>query len=66
MSDNPLEVAYNPAAPANERDDAMRVAQAQAKPSQVDSKMLELVMRVSEQLEEDRLNKALEKNKGTP
>lgn len=66
MSDKPLEVAYNPKAPADERNDALRVAQAAAMPSSVDSNTLALVKYVQEQLHEQQMAKALEKGNIVP
>jgi Phage portal protein len=60
MPDNALEVAHNPAAPNDERQDAMRVAQAAAMPSSVQD-MLPVVKFVQEQYEEQQFAKALSK-----
>lgn len=66
MTDKPLEVAYNPSAPADERGDAMRQAQAAAMPSSISSSTFELVKFVAEQYEEEQFAKALAKNNVVP
>lgn len=65
MSDNALEVAHNPAAPEDERQDALRVAQAAAMPSSVED-MLPLVRFVNEQYENQEMAKALTKQNVIP
>lgn len=65
MTDKALEVAYNPAAPADERQDALREAQKAAMPSSVDN-MLPLVQYVQQQYEEEQMRKALSKPKVIP
>lgn len=58
MSDKPLEVAYNSSAPADERDDAMRVAQKDAMPSSVHD-MMPMIEYIERQRREEEFNKAL-------
>lgn len=58
MSNSPLSTAFNASAPADERDHAMREAQAAAKPSSVDD-MLPLVKYVQERYEEEQFAKSL-------
>lgn len=65
MTDKALEVAYNPAAPADERQDALREAQKAAMPSSVDN-MLPLVQYVQQQYEEEQMSKALARAKVIP
>lgn len=65
MTDNALETAHNPAAPQDERQDALRQAQAAAMPSSVPN-MLELVKYVAEQHEELEMQKALAKRNVIP
>lgn len=60
MTDKALEVAHNPAAPSDERQDAMRVAQQDAAPSSVPN-MTELVKYVADQYQEQQFSKALAK-----
>lgn len=65
MTDIALEVAHNPQAPADERQDAMSVAQKDAMPSSVVD-MLPLVKFVQEQYEDQALAKALPKQNVVP
>jgi len=65
MTDKALEVAHNPQAPADERQDALREAQQSAMPSSVDN-MLPLVQYVQQQYEEEQMRKALSKPKVIP
>lgn len=65
MSNNILETAFNPDAPLNERDDAMRMAQSAYMPSSVQD-MLPMIKYMQEQYEEQGMYKALEKNKLIP
>lgn len=58
MNDNALNTAHNPAAPQDERQDAMREAQQNAMPSSV-SDMLPLVEFIARQQEEQEFNKSL-------
>lgn len=60
MTDKALEVAHHPAAPQDERQDAMREAQQDAMPSSV-TDMLPLVEFIARQQEEQEFNKALRK-----
>ncbi|MBB3017697.1 hypothetical protein FHR70_000737 [Microvirga lupini] len=60
MSDKAIEVAHNPAAPADEQRDAMRVAQKDAMPSTVRD-MLPVVEFMQRQIEEQDMHKALSK-----
>lgn len=60
MTDNALEVAHNPAAPADEQRDAMSVAQKAAMPSSV-ADMLPVVDFMREQYAEQEMAKALSK-----
>lgn len=63
--DKALEVAHNPAAPQDERDDAMREAQQAAMPSSVKD-MMPLVQFVAQQYEDQQLAKALTKQNVIP
>lgn len=65
MPDTALEVAYNPAAPEDERQDAMRQAQAAALPSHVQD-MMPMVKFMAEQYEEQAMAKALRKQNVIP
>lgn len=65
MNDIALEVAHNPDAPADEQQDAMRVAQKDAMPSSV-ADMLPLVKYVQEQYEDQSLTKALSRQNIVP
>jgi hypothetical protein len=65
MTDNALETAHNPAAPQDERQDAMRIAQQAAMPSSVPN-MNELVRYVQQQYEEEQFAKSLAKPKVIP
>lgn len=65
MNDIALEVAHNPDAPADEQQDAMRVAQKDAMPSSV-TDMLPLVKYVQEQYEDQSLTKALSRQNIVP
>lgn len=58
MTDIALQTAHNPAAPQDERADALREAQKDAMPSSV-TDMLPLVKFISEQQQEQEFNKAL-------
>jgi len=58
MKDIALETAHNPAAPQDEREDAMRVAQSAAMPSSVPD-LLPLVQYVQQQYQEEQFTKAL-------
>lgn len=60
MTDRALEVAHNPNAPADERQDALREAQQAAMPSSV-TDMLPLVKFVADQYQEQEMAKALQK-----
>lgn len=60
MTDNAIEVAHNPNAPADEQRDAMRVAQKDAMPSSV-ADMIPVVEYMRQQYEEQELTKALTK-----
>lgn len=60
MTDKAIEVAHTSAAPEDERQDAMRVAQQDALPSSVPD-MLPLVKYVAEQYQEQQFEKALAK-----
>lgn len=60
MTDKALNVAHNPAAPTDERQDAMRVAQQDAMPSSVPD-MTEMVKYVAHLYQEEEMNKALSK-----
>jgi Phage portal protein len=60
MADTALTTAFNPAAPQEERQDAMTKAQEAARPSSVDN-MLPLVQYVQEQLAEQEFQKSLMK-----
>ena len=60
MTDKALEIAHNPNAPANEREDALREAQKSAMPSSV-TDMLPLVQFMQQQSQEQALNKSLSK-----
>jgi len=60
MTDKALNVAHNPAAPSDERQDALRVAQQDAKPSSVPD-MTEMVKYVAQLYQEEEMNKALAK-----
>ncbi len=60
MTDKAIEVAHNPAAPADEQRDAMRVAQQDAMPSSVPDTM-DLVRYVAEQYQEQQMQKAFAK-----
>lgn len=63
--DKALEVAHNPAAPQDERDDAMREAQQAAMPSSV-ADMMPLVQFMAQQYEEQQFSKALSKGTVIP
>lgn len=65
MTDNAIEVAHNPAAPEDERQDALRQAQKASMPSTVDN-MLPLVQYVQQQYEELQMTKALARAKAAP
>lgn len=65
MTDKALEVAHNPNAPADERDDALRVAQKNAMPSTVQD-MLPLVEFIQSQQREQEFAKALTKQNIIP
>lgn len=65
MTDKAIEVAHNPAAPADEQRDAMRVAQQDALPSTV-ADMLPFVEFMQRQYEEQELTKALTKPNAIP
>ncbi len=65
MTDNALETAHNPAAPLDERQDAMRISQQAAMPSSVPN-MESLVRFVADQYEEEQFNKALSKRNVIP
>lgn len=56
--DNALQVAHNPAAPADEQRDAMSIAQKEAMPSSVVD-MLPVVQFMQQQYQEQEMNKAL-------
>lgn len=58
MPDNAIEVAHNPAAPADERSHAMREAQADAMPSSVPD-MMPMVKFMQEQYQEQEFQKSL-------
>lgn len=58
MTDNAVQTAHNPAAPQDERQDALRQAQQAALPSSVDN-MLPLVQYVQERYQEEQMQKAL-------
>lgn len=60
MTDNAIEVAHNPAAPADEQQDAMRVAQQDALPSTV-ADMMPMVRFMADQYQEQEFAKALSK-----
>lgn len=60
MNENALQVAHNPDAPQDERQDALREAQKDAMPSSVQD-MLPLVKFISEQQQEQEFAKALRK-----
>lgn len=60
MTEKAIEVAYNPAAPADEQRDALRVAQKEAMPSSVPD-MLPVVEFVQRQYDEQEFAKALTK-----
>lgn len=60
MRDDALEVAHNPAAPQDERQDALRQAQQAATPSSVPD-MSSLVRYVAEQYQEQEMQKALQR-----
>jgi hypothetical protein len=60
MTDKALEVSHNPAAPQDERQDALREAQKDAMPSTVPN-MTELVRYVAEQYQDQQFTKALSK-----
>lgn len=65
MTDNAIETAHNPAAPADERHDAMIQAQQAAMPSSV-ADMLPVVEFMKRQYEEEELAKALTKKNVIP
>ena len=65
MPDIALEVAHNPNAPEDERQDAMRQAQASAMPQSVQD-MLPMVRLMQEQYEDQAMAKALQKNNVIP
>lgn len=65
MTDNAVQTAHNPAAPQDERQDAMRQAQQAALPSSVDN-MLPLVQYVQQQYQEDQMQKALARSSVIP
>lgn len=65
MTDIALETAHNPAAPQDERNDAMRVAQQAAMPSSVND-MLPLVQYVQERYEEQEFIKSLSRPDAAP
>lgn len=60
MTDNAIEVAHNPSAPADEQRDALRVAQKDAMPTSVQD-MLPMVEFMQRQFEEQEFAKALTK-----
>lgn len=60
MPDNALQIAHNETAPADERNDALTVAQRDAMPSSV-SDMMPVIEFIMQQREEEEFNKALRK-----
>ena len=56
MTDNAVQTAHNPAAPQDERQDALRQAQQEALPSTVDN-MLPLVQYVQQRYQEEQMQK---------
>lgn len=65
MTDNAVQTAHNPAAPHDERQDALRQAQQEALPSSVDN-MLPLVQYVQQQYQEEQMQKALARSSVIP
>lgn len=65
MTDNAVQTAHNPAAPQDERQDALRQAQQEALPSTVDN-MLPLVQYVQQQYQEEQMQKALARSSVIP
>ena len=65
MTDNAIEVAHNPAAPADEQQDALRVAQQDAMPSTV-ADMMPMVRFMADQYQEQQFAKALSKPNVVP
>lgn len=65
MTDNALNVAHNPAAPSDERQDALRVAQQDAMPSSVPD-MTEMVKYVQQIYQEEEFAKSLQKQNVIP
>ncbi len=65
MTDKALNVAHNPAAPQDERQDALRVAQQDAMPSSVPD-MTEMVKYVQQIYQEEEFAKALQKQNVIP
>ncbi len=65
MSDNAVTTAHNPQAPADERADALSIAQQAAMPSSV-ADMMPLVEFMVQQREEEEFNKALRKQNVVP
>jgi hypothetical protein len=66
MTDNALETAHNPAAPLDEQQDAMRVAQQAAMPSSVPDWSQEIASFVSQGYEDQTFSKALTKQNIIP
>lgn len=66
MTDNAIETAHNPAAPADERNDAMRIAQQAAMPSSVPDWSEQIASIVSRGFEEQSFAKALSKENVIP
>lgn len=65
MTDNAVQTAHNPAAPHDERQDALRQAQQEALPSSVDN-MLPLVQYVQQHYQEEQMQKALARSSVIP
>lgn len=62
MADRPIEVAFNPAAPRDEQQDAMTQASKAAMPSSVPD-LSNLINRIKEEFEEEEMTKALAGNR---